>query len=109
MEGTGMPRCGSAVRASRAAAGRGTSGVAVIAWGIVTVGLLQAAFAAAGRAGDGPPTLHEEVVLMPGTERVEPWFGRTVTVAGTAVIVASPSDGDGGCDEGRGDHHRGGR
>ncbi len=96
MEGMGMPRSGSAVRAPRAAGkGRG-SVVAAIAGGIAAIVMLQAARAAAGCGVDGPPTIHEEVVLVPGAERVEPWFGRTVTVAGTAVVVASPSDGDGG-------------
>jgi hypothetical protein len=42
------------------------------------------------------PTLHEEVLLQPGSERIEPWFGRSVAVAGTAVVAASPNDGDGG-------------
>lgn len=50
-----------------------------------------------GRAhADDPPVLHEEVVLAPGPERVEPWFGRSVALAASAVVVGSPSDGDGG-------------
>lgn len=50
---------------------------------------------AVAREGSSP-TLPEEVMLAPGGERVERWFGRSVAICGSAVLVGSPSDGDGG-------------
>ncbi|MDZ4831167.1 MAG: hypothetical protein SGJ09_13350 [Phycisphaerae bacterium] len=43
-----------------------------------------------------PPPLHETALLEPQKGRIEVRFGRAVALAGTAAIVASPSDGDDG-------------
>lgn len=43
-----------------------------------------------------PPRMHETAILRPQQARVEPRFGRSVAIAGTAVLVASPNDGDDG-------------
>lgn len=71
---------------------------------LVAVALVLASSAAAldrargaiASAGERPPTLREEVAFEPAGSEREPNFGRGVAIAGSAVVVACPREGDGG-------------
>ncbi len=95
----GSPRSerSGAARSSRglAHAGRALT-VVLAALGAASALALGPAEGTRAASAEGPPTLREETSFEPAGSEREPLFGRAVAIAGTAVVVACPREGDGG-------------